>query len=222
MRASLHDWRAKRSRAMRRRSWTMKTTHLIACLAICAAAHADAPATTAAAGAAKEQAAADPMTKAMMPGENHRRLEPMVGTFDATSKFWMDPGQPPMESKATSVNEWVLGGRFVRQSYRSEMMAGGPFEGIGYTGYDNVVGKYVGSWMDTWSTSIGTSVGSAGSTPGSMDMTMTMSDPTSGGPVAVRTAVAVADADHHSFDMFAKGPDGKEFQLMHVDYVRRK
>ena len=48
------------------------------------------------------------------PGDGHARLESVIGTFDAKTKMWMEPGAPPMESEGVAVNEWVLGKRFVR------------------------------------------------------------------------------------------------------------
>src|ERR1035438_2526899 len=104
------------------------------------------------------------MTKAWMaaatPGEAHKKLEPMVGSFTVVTKMWMDPAKPPEESTGTSESKWVLGGRFVEQRVEGTAM-GQPFSGIGYTGYDNYKKKYVGSWTDTMGTMIMISTGTA-------------------------------------------------------------
>src|SRR5262245_16278320 len=96
--------------------------------------------------------------KAATPAENHKRLEPIVGTFKVKTTWVMAPGDEPNVSDATSEHRWVLGGRYVEQRYNGFSM-GMPFEGIGYTGYDNVQKKYVGTWMDSFGTGLMNSAG---------------------------------------------------------------
>ena len=79
--------------------------------------------------------------KAMTPSKGHRRLEPLAGTFSARTTFTMAPGAPPEVSEARSENRFVLGGRHLEQAYSGSSM-GMPFEGLGFTGFDNVLGKY--------------------------------------------------------------------------------
>src|SRR5438034_10300694 len=83
-----------------------------------------------------EKAMMEAWAKVAAPGEAHRWLEPVVGTWDAKITMWMAPGAPPQESTGTSENKWVLGGRFVEQRYEGKCM-GQPFSGLGYTGHDN-------------------------------------------------------------------------------------
>lgn len=86
--------------------------------------------------------------KLTAPNENHARLEMLVGTFDVTGKFWMDPAAPPSENTGTSTFTWMLGKRFVKHEHTSQFM-GAPFEGFGMTGWDPLKQKYVGVWTDT-------------------------------------------------------------------------
>jgi hypothetical protein len=75
------------------------------------------------------------------PGEHHKRLEPMVGSWKARVSWWAAPGAPPQVSDGAMTAEWILGGRFVKEtfeSYSPEM----PFQGMGLYGYDNLRGKY--------------------------------------------------------------------------------
>src|SRR3989442_441387 len=60
-----------------------------------------------------EKAMMEAWAKVATPGEAHKWLEPVVGTWDAKITMWMTPGAPPQESTGTSENKWVLGGRFV-------------------------------------------------------------------------------------------------------------
>ena len=55
------------------------------------------------------------MDAAMEPGDQQKRLDFMVGTFDVKVKVWIDPAQSPIESKATAVATWVLGHRYIQQ-----------------------------------------------------------------------------------------------------------
>src|SRR5687768_15991808 len=86
---------------------------------------------------AEEKAMMEAWQKAMTPGPQHKQLDGMVGTWNTTVKTWMAPGAPVMETSGTSENKWVLGGRYIEQRFKGSFM-GQPFEGIGYTGYDNV------------------------------------------------------------------------------------
>ncbi len=92
------------------------------------------------------------------PGEEHKKLEAMIGEWDVVSKMWMGPGEPQV-SKATSKNVSFLGGRFVMQDYKGTWM-GQPFTGVGLMGYDNFKKQHVGMWLDSWSTGISTQTGS--------------------------------------------------------------
>jgi hypothetical protein len=166
-----------------------------------------------------EKAMMEMVEKAGTPGEAHKKLEPMVGTFDAKVKSWMDPSKPPMESTGTSENTWVLGNRFVQMKYEGTFM-GKPFSGMGFQGYDNVSKKYVGTWMDTMSTGMMNSTGTMSGNV--MKETSTMSDPVTGKLTRATTKVTVADNDHHSLEMWAPGPDGKNYKAMQIDYTRKK
>ncbi len=115
-------------------------------LALAAALSAQEPAPNAASGG--DRARMEAWQRASTPGDPHKKLEAIVGTFDAKVRSRLDPSQPPEDSVATSVNSWVLGGRYVEQQFEGTMM-GEPFTGIGYTGYDNVQKKYVSASMDT-------------------------------------------------------------------------
>src|SRR5262245_43993237 len=168
-----------------------------------------------------EKAMMEAMQKAATPGEAHKKLEPLVGTFDTNVRMWMDPSKPPEDSAGTTVNSWVLGNRYVEQKYEGTFM-GEPFSGIGFTGYDNVQKKYVGTWMDTLSTGMMDSVGSADPSGKSFTMKSTMWDPATGKANTVDTKMTVTDNDHHTFEMWAKAPDGKKMKMMEIKYTRKK
>ena len=169
--------------------------------------------------AADEKAAMEAWQKAMTPGDGQKKLEPLVGTFDVKVKTWMDPSRPPDESTGTSINTWVLGDRFVQMKYEGVFL-GGPFNGIGYTGYDNVSKKYVSTWMDTASTGMMWSTGTLdGKT---LSTKATVNDPMSGKATPVDEKLTIADNDHSTLEMFGKAPDGQMFKMMEIQYTRKK
>jgi hypothetical protein len=160
------------------------------------------------------------MMKAGMPGPAHKMLDGMAGSWDTKVSSWMVPGSEPMVSNGTSENKWIMGGRYMEQRFKGDFM-GMPFEGLGYTGYDNVKKQYFGTWVDNMSTGMMTSVGTGGS-GNTMTFKGTYADPMTGKDVTCEEKVTVIDNDHTVFEMWAPGPDGKMFKSMEIAYARKK
>ena len=170
---------------------------------------------------AEQKAMMDAWAKFATPGEGHKALAGMVGTWDAEVTSWMEPGQPPTKSKGTSENRMVLGGRWVESKFTSEMM-GQPFEGLGYTGYDNYKKKYIGTWQDNMSTAVMISEGTMDAAGKVMTSSSTMDDVMTGKKAEVKMTTTIVSPDHHVFEMWGPGPDGKVAKQMQIDYRRRK
>jgi hypothetical protein len=156
--------------------------------------------------------------KAATPAEGHRRLEPTVGSFRTKTTFTMMPGEPPQTSEGVSEHRWVLGGRYVEQLYKGSSM-GMPFEGIGFTGYDNVRKMYVGTWMDSFGTGFMHSVGVGRPKDNEIKFESESMEP-SGKRVFFESVVRVQDHDRHSYEMWTKAPNGKRYRMMLVEYAR--
>jgi hypothetical protein len=161
------------------------------------------------------------MMKAATPGDAHKKLGSMAGTFTAGVKMWMQPGAPPAGGSGVAENTWALDGRWLEQHFTGNFM-GMPFTGVGYTGYDNIKKKYVGSWMDTMTTSMMISSGTAEGDGKSFTFTSTMDDPITGKSSPVKEKLTVVDDDHHTLEMWGAGPDGKMFKTMEIAYTRKK
>jgi hypothetical protein len=169
----------------------------------------------------EEKAAMDAMMKAATPGDAHKNLAGLVGTWDATVKMYSQPGAPAQISTGTSENKLVLGGRWVQETFTGNFM-GMPFSGIGYTGYDNVKKQYVGTWMDSMSTAVMQSAGTADASGKNYEFTSSMDDPMSGKPMTVKQKMTVTDDNHHMLEMWSPAPDGKMFKMMEINYSRKK
>jgi Protein of unknown function (DUF1579). len=171
--------------------------------------------------AAEEKAAMEAMMKAATPGDAHKKLGAMIGTFNCDVKMFMQPGAPPAAGGGVSENTWALDGRWVEERFTGKFM-GMPFSGIGYTGYDNVKKQYVGAWMDNMTTAMMVSSGTAAADGKSITFTSSMDDPMTGKSSPVKEKVTVVDDDHHTLEMWGAGPDGKMFKMMEITYARKK
>ncbi|HEV9037000.1 MAG TPA: DUF1579 domain-containing protein [Puia sp.] len=161
--------------------------------------------------------------KAMMaystPGDSHKMLAKMAGTWSATVTFWMPGNATPMTSTATAVNEMILGGRYL-QSKNSGNMMGQPFEGIGVTGYDNAKKVYLATWIDNFGTGIMTMTGSWDEASKAIVFTGTEVDPASGKDYPIRQVVRNPDDNTQVMEMYAT-MGGKEIKTMEIKYVRK-
>jgi hypothetical protein len=97
--------------------------------------------------------------KAGQPGEHHKHLAVIVGSWEAETKMWMDPSGEPTVMPATAQYEMIMDGRFLMETIKSEFM-GQPFTGHGLYGFNNNTGKLQASWIDNMSTGIYTYEGS--------------------------------------------------------------
>jgi hypothetical protein len=168
-----------------------------------------------------EKAAMEMMQKLATPGAGHKKLDPWIGSWTSQMTMWMDPTKDPVKSEGSTELKWVLGGRYVQQTYEGQFM-GGPFSGVGYTGYDNYKKRYVATWMDTASTSVLNMSGSFDKAGKVLTMTGKMDDFTTGEITTMRTVTTMASNDEMRWEMFSPGPDGKEVKMMEIVYTRKK
>jgi len=169
---------------------------------------------------AEQQAAMDALMKAASPGAPHERLAQFEGNWTFTSKMWMAPGAPPETWTGTTTYKMVLGGRYLRQRVESPSMMGMPFDGIGYTGYDNVKGMYVGSWIDNLGTGILMMEGAWDESTNALEMKGETPDPSTGKSVSMRMVIHAVTGDSSVVEFYQPGPDGQEFKNMEITYAR--
>ena len=83
----------------------------------------------------------DEMMKKVMeyatPGESHKRLEPLVGKWEFTLRWWMSPQAEPQSSKGTCETKWILGGRYMQQEVTAPAATpdAPPFHGLALVGF---------------------------------------------------------------------------------------
>lgn len=161
--------------------------------------------------------------EAATPGAPHKKLNDMVGTWQATIRSWMNgaDGEPAV-SNGTSEVKWVLGGRFLQQDVKGEMM-GMPFSGIGFTGYDNINKKYVGFWIDNSSTGMYPTEGTLDKEGKVLTMIGKMDDVTTGEhDKTMKYVYRFITRDRHVYEMHDLSlPEGKT-RVGEIEYVRAK
>ena len=166
------------------------------------------------------QAMMDTYKKLAIPGEPHKQLASLAGSWTTKTKEWMDPNKPPMESTGTCEEKMMLDGRFLQQECTGDMM-GQPFTGIGVTGYDNYTKKYVSTWMSSMGTGIFVMEGAASDDGKTITLQGSHKDPT-WGVMKHRAVWKFVDANTQTFEMYTVGKPGKEMKMMEITYNRKQ
>lgn len=163
------------------------------------------------------------MEKLGTPGPEHKRLDPMVGTWSCDVKMWMKPGDPPMPMKGEAKIAWIMGGRFLQEDVvGDEMSPGQKFLGRSTVGYDNAKKQYVMSWIDNESTAITTGAGSWDAAKNALSWMAEGPDPDHPGKTRkTREVITFASPTNLLLESFAPGPDGKEFKQMEITYTKK-
>ena len=164
------------------------------------------------------QAMMEKFEKQGTPGEPHKRLASMEGSWNTKTKSWMEPNKPPMETAGTCEQKMILGGRFLKQKCSGDMM-GKTFEGVGLTGYDNQTKKYTSTWMDSMSTTLHVMEGASGD-----DNTITQEGQYTcpiRGEMKLRSVTKMVDQNTNIFEMYGTDKSGQEMKMMEITYTRK-
>ena len=86
------------------------------------------------------------------PSRGTSTWSPWLARGTWSPRMWMGPGRAEQSPKATHPR--APGSSADASCARSDQgeMEGMPFNGLGYTGFDNYKQQFVGTWMDSWST----------------------------------------------------------------------
>lgn len=150
------------------------------------------------------------------PTTEHRLITDHAGTWKIACKFFMEPGQPPMEVAATETVEKV-GEFWTVSKYECDMM-GMPFVGRCTLGYEPHANRFVSTWVDSMSSALfyftGQQKGDTLAMEGDAWSCMTNSI------LKHRTTEKHINKNERLFEMFCTMPDGKEIQMMSSHYKR--
>jgi hypothetical protein len=165
------------------------------------------------------QAMMEVYTKLAAPGEQHKQLASLAGSWTTKTKEWMEPNKPPVESTGSAEMKMLLDGRFLQQELTGQMM-GQPFSGIEITAYDNLLKRYVTSWMSTMGTGIFMMEGTASTDGKTITLKGQHAEP-GGGYMKHRAIWKIVDSNTQTFDMYGTHPGGKEWKMMEMTYTRK-
>lgn len=161
------------------------------------------------------------MEASMTPGSEHGMLADSVGTWNLSMTFWMDPNAPPQTSTGTAERRMILGGRVLEERVTAETM-GMAFEGIGYTGYDNVTGEWWSTWMDNMGTGLMMMKGSVDEETHTATWKGEMSDPMAGGKTPMKIVVEHEGPDKEVSEFYGPAPEGEGMiKTMEIVYERQ-
>jgi hypothetical protein len=154
----------------------------------------------------------------MTPGPVHQQFAKMVGNWKAVVTTFM--GGQESKSEGSSSCEMILGGRYLKSSYKGAMM-GMPFEGMGLDAYDNATKEYISIWIDSFGTGVMHLKGKMDDKSNEIVYTGTMVDPMTGKDSMTKNVMKSIDDDHQLMVMYMI-EDGKEIKNMQIEYTRVK
>lgn len=166
-----------------------------------------------------EQQMMEEYTKLSMPGEQHKLLASLAGSWVTKTKEWMEPNKPPTETTGSAEMKMLLDDRFLQQDFLGQMM-GKPFTGFEIIGYDNLLKKYFTSWMSTMGTNIFMMEGTANDDGKTITLTGKHAE-IGGGHMTHRAIWKIIDSNNQTFEMYGTHHGGKEMKMLEITYTRK-
>ena len=164
-----------------------------------------------------QKAMMEAMMKAMTPGDAHKLLDNMVGTFDAKVTSWMAPGAPPMD-RHRHLGEQLDPRRPLRRAEVHRQLHGHAVQRHRLhrlrQRQEAVLRHVDGQHVDRRD-----EVDRHGRRQ-RQDVEVQRprcADPMTGKDAPMEEKVTVTDKDHHTMEMWTPGPDGKMFKMMEID-----
>jgi hypothetical protein len=154
------------------------------------------------------------------PGDMHKLLEKLNGTWSSEVQTWMDESAPPAKAKATNIQTSSFGGRYFNTKFNSSMM-GQPFEGASVTGYDNAKKKFVSVWYDNMGTGLVHMEGDYDETNKTFSWNGTQTDFLTGKNTSIREVMVIKDDKTYTMTMYGPGADGKEMKFMEGTFTKK-
>jgi hypothetical protein len=162
--------------------------------------------------------------KAMTPGPDHERLKPLVGSWTYALKMRHGGPEASWENTAGAIErKWIMGGRVLQEDVKGPSIMPGhpPFEGLGYTGFDNVQKKYWVTWMDNANTCVMNMEGTAEASGKVFTFHGEFADPVSGKAIKTRHVLTIKDDKTHLIQAYQPGPDGKEYMMFDMTCTKK-
>lgn len=155
------------------------------------------------------------------PGPGHKRLDVLVGKWEAKISIWETPSSDEMVVTAQGERHWVLGGRYLRESF-SYTKDSDRFSGLSFIGHNNLEGRYVTVWMDNESTSLYLEVGRFDPERKVLTTRGVARDAESGFVIFNRTELDITEPDRHKIVVFSTDESGIEHKVLEGEFIRQQ
>ncbi len=152
--------------------------------------------------------------------EEHKLIESMAGTWDASVKFWTQPGTKPHISMAKSTCKSILNGKFLLEDYKGSF-SGKPFEGMSIMGYDTTLKTFSNYWVDNMGTGAIYSEGKIDPETKIISLKGHVTDPLSQSKKTTYSIIRITDENNHIFEMYDVLPEGKKFKTLEITYTKK-
>ena len=155
------------------------------------------------------------------PGEAHKMLSSLNGTWNGDVTMWMSADAPPMKSTSSITNKMVMDGRYQVSDYKGDMM-GMPFVGMSTTGYDNTKKHFVSTWIDNMGTGVLKMEGNWDEGSKTLSLDGKMNNPANNKECDMKESLKIIDANTHVMEMWGTdSKTGKLYKNMEVKYTRK-
>src|SRR5262249_41050720 len=149
------------------------------------------------------------------PGDMQKWMAKDAGTWKAKNKMWMAPGADPMDCEATVTITPIMDGRFIKTEMKGEMPGVGPYNSVGFNGFDNVSQQFVGTALDNMSTGIMTGTGKLSADKKVMTWNYTFNCPLTKKPTVLRQIETDTGPKTKTIEIYSTDPkSGKEYKMM--------
>jgi hypothetical protein len=154
------------------------------------------------------------------PGEHHQRLAPLEGKWKLAVKWRSGPADKWTQSQGTAEYRWILGRRFLQESFQYDM-GGQSLEWLGLYGYDNYQQQYTAAWVDNMGTN--TEFASAQFDPAAKTFTFLgeQDDPPTKGKRQFKWIVALDGPDRLRFESYDQSPPGTYYKNTEISATRQ-
>ena len=139
-----------------------------------------------------------------------------VGAWSAEITVTPQPGAEPQSSTGLLIARLICGGRWLVTEFKNHTTG---FEGHGIYGFNPATRRYVGTWVDDMRSNL--YLGEGDWDEASRTLTFHWSAALPGGRSMTWREITTSISDSERvFRVVFPGPDGHEFEMMHVRYRR--